>query len=121
MPPAELRVKGPAVFAGGLPYYDPMPVLRRLDTPQLWILGADDIDAPPGETVRRLRGLQADGKPISVVVYPGAEHGMYEFEVAANEERISTRQPRTYLPLMAEFAKQGKIGGKYDAATLYRR
>src|SRR3546814_4776894 len=52
--------------------YDPMPVLRNLETPQLWILGADDRDAPSAETVRRLRALQAAGKPITVVVFPGA-------------------------------------------------
>lgn len=120
MPPAELRVKGPQFFAGGMPYYDPMPVLRRLDTPQLWILGADDIDAPSAETTRRLRDLQRDGKPIDVVVYPGAEHGMYEFVTDEKGERLSTRQPRTYLPLMAEYAKKGKIGARYDKAAVYR-
>ena len=119
MPPAELRVKGPVFFAGGMPYYDPMPVLRKLDTPQLWILGAEDIDAPPAETLRRLRGLQADGKPISMIVYPGAEHGMYEFEMAANEERISTRQPRTYLQLVMEFAIKGTIAARYDKAIVF--
>ena len=47
-PREVLREQGPELFAGILPHYDPMPVLRRLETPQLWILGADDIDAPVG-------------------------------------------------------------------------
>ena len=78
-----LRTEGPKFFAGGMPYYDPMPVLRRLDVPQLWILGADDIDAPVGETVRRLTSLMRDRRPIKLVVYPRAEHGLYEYEVDA--------------------------------------
>jgi len=121
MSPGDLRAKGPVLFHGIIPDYDPMPVLRELNTPQLWILGGQDIDAPPAETIRRLRGLQKDGKPISLVVYPLAEHGMYEFETAANEERLSTRQPSTWIPVMIEFARHGKIGSHYEGAQVHRR
>ena len=118
-PVEEMRELGPKVFAGIIPRYDPMPVLRRLDVPQLWILAADDIDAPIGETLRRLRSLQADGRPISVVVYPRAEHGMYEFEVDPSGERLSTRQPATYLPLMRDFIR-GKLRARYGDSEFYR-
>jgi len=120
MSQADLRAQGPVLFHGIIPDYGPMPVLRKLNTPQLWILGGQDIDAPPAETIRRLRGLQEDGKPISLVVYPLAEHGMYEFETVANEERLSTRQPSTWMPLMVEFARRGKIGPRYEGAQVYR-
>ena len=60
------------------PNYDPMPVLNKLRTPQLCILGADDIDAPPQETWRRLLALKRAGKPQSLVMFPRAEHGLYE-------------------------------------------
>jgi pimeloyl-ACP methyl ester carboxylesterase len=115
-----LREQGPVLFAGILPRYDPMPVLRRLDTPQLWILAADDIDAPVGETVRRLRALAKDGRPITTVVYPRTEHGMYEFELDAGGERLSTRQPGTYLPLMVDFIQRGTTGRRYGDSTIYR-
>ena len=115
-----IRAQGPVLFAGILPNYDPMPVLRRLDTPQLWILGAEDVDAPVVETLRRLRALRQAGQPIATVVYPHAEHGMYEFETDSQGERVSLRQPASYLGLMCEFARRGRIGTRYDTATIYR-
>jgi pimeloyl-ACP methyl ester carboxylesterase len=119
-PREMLREQGPILFAGILPNYDPMPVLRRLETPQLWVLGAEDIDAPLAETVRRLRTLMKDGRPISTVVYPHAEHGMYEFELDAAGERLSVRQPETYFPLMCDFIRHGRIRERYAGSTIYR-
>ncbi|MDE2054264.1 MAG: alpha/beta fold hydrolase, partial [Xanthomonadaceae bacterium] len=77
-PAEELKQKGPELFAGVPLQYNPMPVLRNLDTPQLWILGGEDADTPSAETIKRLRGLQQSGRPITLAVYPHAEHGMYE-------------------------------------------
>jgi hypothetical protein len=97
-----------------------MPVLRRLDTPQLWILAADDIDAPVAETVRRLGTLAKAGRPITTVVYPRTEHGLYEFELDAAGERQSTRQPATYLALMSDFIRRGTIRARYGDSSIYR-
>jgi len=115
-----LREQGPVLFAGILPHYDPMPVLRQLDTPQLWILAADDIDAPVAETVRRLRTLAKAGRPITTVLYPRTEHGLYEFEVDAAGERLSTRQPESYLQLTADFIQRDRIRARYGDSTIYR-
>lgn len=101
--PAELKSIGPKAFAGIPLHYDPMPVLRSLPTPELWLLGEDDIDAPSGETARRLRALARERKPITVVVYPHAEHGIYEYETEPDGTRLSTRQPSDYLPRMRDF------------------
>lgn len=101
--PEELRKIGPDAFAGIPLHYDPMPVLRNLKTPQLWLLGEDDVDAPSAETARRLRGLAAGGHPISVVVYPHAEHGLYEYETQPDGTRLSTRQPADYFSRMRDF------------------
>ena len=120
LPEELLRSQGPVLFNGVQPFYDPLPVLRQLDTAQLWILAAQDIDAPIGETLRRLRALQKARKPISVVVFPDAEHGMYEFEADAQGARASTRRPADYLPLMVEFARGGKIRSRYGNAAVYR-
>src|SRR6185312_12333102 len=76
MSPEELKQKGPVLLAGAPFQYDPMPVLRHLDTPQLWILGGEDADAPSAETIKRLHDLQQSGRPITLAVYPHAEHGM---------------------------------------------
>ncbi|CAN5826293.1 hypothetical protein BH11PSE6_BH11PSE6_08730 [soil metagenome] len=118
-PEAELRAKGPRLFAGLIPDYDPMPVLRKLKTPQLWILGGEDIDAPPIETRRRLLSLKKRGSPITVVLYPHAEHGLYEFE-ADGETRLSTRQPASLQTLLATFASGRPLGIAYDDAEVDR-
>ena len=108
------------MLAGVLPHYDPMPVLRGLDVPQLWILGADDIDAPIAETVLRLRSLMRARRPITIAIYPRAEHGINEYELDAAGVRHSLRQPATYLPLMCDFIRRGKIGARYGDSRIYR-
>lgn len=116
-PRETLREKGPDMIPS-IPYhYDPMPVLRGLDTPQLWVLAGKDRDAPPGETLRRLNGLAQSGRPITVALFPNAEHGMYEFEMGKDEARLSTRAPAGYNPMMRDFIVDGRIrpGTDYGA------
>ena len=103
------RKEGPSLLEGVPAQYDPLPVLANLEVPQLWILGGQDRDAPPGETLRRLAALRESGRPITTVVFPGADHGMYEFETLPNGERVSTRQPEGYFALMRDFIK-GRAG-----------
>ena len=120
-PEAELRKQGPVLLAGVSPNYDPMPVLRSLGTPQLWILAADDHDAPSAETKRRLLGLQGKGKPITAAVFPHTEHGIYEYETTADGERVDTRNPEGYLAMMRDFILQGRLdAGRYGTSTIYR-
>ena len=104
-----IRTEGPAALTNIPLDYDPIPVLRHLDTPQLWILGGEDRDAPPGETMRRLTTLANSHRPITAVLFPKAEHGMYEFETGANGERLSTRQPPGYFRMMRDFILKGRI------------
>lgn len=118
--PAMLREKGPELFAGVPLHYDPMPVLENLDVPQLWILGGDDLDAPSGETSRRLRTLQAAAKPITLAVFPQAGHGIYLSEPGADGEQISTRQPDGYFAMMRDFVTRGRIGRTYGNSAIYR-
>lgn len=105
-PEAVVRRDFPALLEGVPAHYDPMPVLSNLDVPQLWILGGQDRDAPPFETLRRLDELGKAGRPITTIVFPQADHGMYEFETDADGERVSTRQPEGYLKAMADFIRQ---------------
>jgi pimeloyl-ACP methyl ester carboxylesterase len=96
--------------------YDPMPTLRALDTPQLWVLGADDLDAPSAETARRLRTLV--GKPISIAMFPHAEHGITEYEIAADGSRVSTRYAPGYFEILTDYARDGRLRGAYGEARL---
>jgi uncharacterized protein len=101
--------------------YDPMPTLRGLDTPQLWVLGADDLDAPSAETTRRLRGLVDDGKHIAIATFPGAEHGIIEYEMAADGTRVSTRNSAGYYQMLRDYARDGRLRGPYGKALVEGR
>jgi hypothetical protein len=95
-----------------------MPTLRASTTPQLWVLGSDDLDAPSAETSKRIKSLIAQGKNYTVAVYPGAEHGMTEYELNANGERVSTRFSPGYFQMMADFIRDGRIGEHYGKAQI---
>jgi pimeloyl-ACP methyl ester carboxylesterase len=118
-PAEKLKQEGPILFAGVPIQYDPMPVLRNLDVPQLWILGKEDRDAPSAETIKRIRGLQQAGKPITLAVFPDAEHGIYEFEEKPDGSRDDTRNSQGYFAMMRDFILDGKVHGKYGKAVLY--
>lgn len=116
--PDTIRREAPQLVHGVPVHYDPMPVLETLDTPQLWVLGGQDRDAPPQETLRRLAALQAQGRPITRALFADADHGMYEFETAADGERLSTRQPDGYFRLMADFIRGGGLQQHYGEAEI---
>jgi pimeloyl-ACP methyl ester carboxylesterase len=101
--------------------YEPMPALRASTTPQLWILGGDDLDAPSAETAARIKSLIAAGKNFTLAVYPGAEHGMTEYELNAKGERLSTRYAPGYFQMMADFIRSGRIGDHYGNAAITQR
>jgi dienelactone hydrolase len=56
--------------------YDPLPALRAMTVPSLWILGERDRSIPLRKTVDALNRLAAAGKPVTSRVYPGVNHGM---------------------------------------------
>jgi pimeloyl-ACP methyl ester carboxylesterase len=117
---AELRDMGPK-FNWGTPFhYDPMPTLRAGTTPQLWILGAEDYEAPSAETSRRIKSLIEEGRPFTLALYPRAEHGMTLFETTASGERISTRYAPGYYAMIRDFARDGRLHGNYGDAALTR-
>jgi pimeloyl-ACP methyl ester carboxylesterase len=98
--------------------YEPMPALRASTTPQLWILGSDDLEAPSAETATRIKSLIAEGKNYTLAVYPGAEHGMTLYELNAKGERVSTRYAPGYFQMMADFVRDGRIGNHYGDAAI---
>lgn len=98
--------------------YEPMPVLRASTTPQLWVLGGDDLEAPSAETGRRVKTLISAGKDYTLAIYPGAEHGMTEYELAPDGTRISTRYAPGYFAMMRDFIRDGRIGERYGNAQV---
>jgi len=116
----ELREKGKE-FVFGTPFrYDPMPTLRAVKAPQLWILGEDDLEAPSAETGCRIKMLIGEGKPITLALFPRAEHGMTEYEVAPNGERVSTRYAPGYFAVMRDFVRDGQLSGSYGSSVLFK-
>ena len=99
-------------------HYEPMPALRASTTPQLWILGSDDLDAPSAETAKRIQSLIAAGKNFTLAVYPGAEHGITLYELDAKGQRLSTRYAPGYFQMMADFIRDGRIGDHYGTAAI---
>jgi len=60
----------------GEPGFDPLPVLRSLDTPTLWLLGLDDHSIPVETTLDSLKTLAAAGRPFTWRTYEGLDHGL---------------------------------------------
>ena len=117
-PEATQREKGPVLLANVPADYDPMPVLRNLDTPQLWILGEDDIEAPSAETARRLSELIGQGRPITLAMFPHADHGIYEYETSADGTRVSTRNSDGYFAMMRDFIRDGHLENHYGRSVI---
>lgn len=103
-------------------YYDSMPTLRADKTPQLWILGGEDYEAPAAETSIRIKSLIADGLPFTLAYYARAEHGMTLFETQPDGTRVSTFYEPGYFAMIRDFARTGRLSGKYgDARITYPR
>jgi pimeloyl-ACP methyl ester carboxylesterase len=102
-------------------HYDPLPVLRAGKVPQLWIVGGEDYQAPSAETSRRIKSLVNEGKPFTLACYPRAEHGMTLFETGADGSRTSTRFAEGYFRMMRDFARDGRLQGRYGDAELTSR
>jgi hypothetical protein len=100
--------------------YEPMPTLRADTTPQLWILGTEDYQAPSAETGARIKTLIGEGRPFTLALYPGAEHGMTLFEKGPKGERLDTRFAPGYFAMMRDFARDGALTGSYGNAEITR-
>jgi uncharacterized protein len=99
--------------------YEPLPVLERLDAPQLWVVAAEDLEAPPAETLRRIRMLQANGRPIDLAVFPDTDHGMLEY-VEGDGARTFLRHPEGYFTLLGDWIAQRPLQARYGTAELER-
>jgi len=87
--------------------FDPMPTLRNLRVPLLWVLAGEDREAPPKETRERLLQLARDGRAVSVIEFPDTDHGILEFETAADGERTSTRYADGYFRVVNDWIGTG--------------
>lgn len=56
--------------------YDPLPALRGMQAPALWILSPDDESIDAMETVGLLEREIAAGRDIRLTLYPGYDHAL---------------------------------------------
>jgi dienelactone hydrolase len=117
-----LRLAGPVLHRfidRGTPWrHEPLPVLRRVQAPMLWVVAGADREAPPEQTLADLRALQAEGRDVTVLVFPNTDHGVVEFETAPDRERVATRTADGYFAAVVDFARDGRLGeGAYGASV----
>ncbi len=115
-PEAVGRIAGPFFNQGTSWDYEPLPLLRSLNTPMLWILAGLDREAPPAETRRRLVMLAREGRPVQVLEYPNTDHGIVEFETDTGGKRTALRNADGYYRAVLDFEKTGSLSGSYGAA-----
>lgn len=118
--PAERMTEMRALF--DFPYdltYDPLPVIRSLNVPMLWVLAGEDTEAPHESTLRRLRQLQCDGSKIDVAVFPHADHGMIAVERRSGEPVLAGRHAPGYFDLLEEWMVSRTLDGAYGQAILF--
>jgi pimeloyl-ACP methyl ester carboxylesterase len=56
--------------------FDPLPVLRSVTAPTLWLLGLDDHSIPVRVTLDNLEALAAAGRPFQWKTYDGLGHSL---------------------------------------------
>ena len=117
-PSWALRVVGPLRDVGTPWTYDPMPALRSLNAPLLWVLAGDDSSAPVDITRRRLLDLAREGRPVTVIEFPGTEHGILEFVTDESGKRLETRYAEGYFRSSLDWARDGRLEGAYGAAKV---
>lgn len=99
--------------------YDAGAALRRLDAPLLWILAAEDREAPVGTTRDALLGLTTRHRRVDVYQFPQTDHGMFEFVTDADGSRRYTRITEGYLQLIADWM-HGAASGRYGRGERLR-
>jgi cephalosporin-C deacetylase-like acetyl esterase len=67
----------------GPAYYDPVPVLRKLKTPILWLFGRNDRSMPTARSVANVKQLVTeDEAPFDLIVYSEENHFLCIFKDA---------------------------------------
>src|SRR5690606_20504521 len=97
--------------------YEPLPVLESLAARQLWVVAGDDLEAPNGETLRRLRALQDRHRPLDLAVFRGTDRGILEFD-ASGADRVMLRDPDGYFRLIVDWFANQELRGAYGSALL---
>ena len=100
---AQVLKRGP----GGV---DPIPWIRRLKIPALWVYGGKDRHVPPRLSERRLAPIAAEpGRDLTVESFPNANHALVETTTGLTSEMLRSD---TFAPgLFAAVAQWLRVHG----------
>lgn len=85
----EARAMGPRGF-------DPMPAIRALRIPVLWLFGGNDLVVPTRLCVEALEPVTREpGRDFSYAVFPGGNHGLLQTASGQNAEADASS---TFVP-----------------------
>ncbi|MEO0421956.1 MAG: alpha/beta hydrolase [Pseudomonadota bacterium] len=101
--------------------YEPVPALRSIDAPMLWVLAGKDRSAPSAQTRVILTELQGEGRPIDVAFFPDTDHGIVEFTEDEEGERQTIGYAPGYLPLVSDWIRYRRFEAAYEGAELAPR
>jgi hypothetical protein len=83
---AEIDAKVLAFGRGGI---DPIPWIRKLRVPVLWVYGGRDRHVPPGLSERRLEPITREpGRDFTIVDFPKANHALVETTTGLTSEML---------------------------------
>lgn len=57
--------------------------------------------------------------PSDVAIFPRAEHGIFEYETAADGTRLSTRNSEGYFATMRDYILEGRLWRSYGTSILH--
>ena len=100
---AEVLKQGPGGF-------DPIPSIRKLKIPALWLYGGKDTFIPPRLSARRLAPIAAEsGRDFTVADFPNANHALVETTTGLTSEmlRSDTFAPGLFASVGAWLADHG--------------
>jgi dipeptidyl aminopeptidase/acylaminoacyl peptidase len=89
--------------------YDPIPAVKRLRSPGLFIFGKHDYTVPVDESVARIEAAlkETGNKTCRVVVLPNAGHGVLEVDPAKPTQPASPmRMAEGYLQLLGDWLEK---------------
>ncbi len=86
--------------------YDPLPYLKEIKSPMLYVMGEKDKNMPTAQIVAFLEGFrQEENKNIEIKVYEGASHYLYKYGLEDGPFEGWLYQDG-YLELLTSWAEQ---------------
>jgi len=94
-------------------HVDSAEALRAQQAPVLWLIAADDSAGPGPETPHNLLAVRRSGLPVTILRFPGTEHGVLEYRVLPDGTRQDLRYAEGSVKAELDFAIHGRLSGSY--------